>query len=40
MTSHFSDEVDKIDVAVQIEGIIGAEEYHPVDDCPDNPPEE
>ena len=40
MTSHFLDEVDKIDTAVQIEGIVSVEEYHPVDDRPGNPPEE
>ena len=37
MTSHFLDEVDKIDAAVQTKDIVSIEEYYPTDDCPGNP---
>ena len=40
MTSHLSDKVDKVDAAIQGEGIISIKEYHLADDHPDNPPEE
>ena len=40
MMFYFSDEIDKIDAAVQTEGIVGVEEYYPADDRPDNPLEE
>ena len=37
---HFPTELSNFDAAVQIEGIVGAEEYYLTDDRPDNPPEE